>query len=31
MVTHNPTLAQATSRQIEIRNGRIFNDSRSLN
>jgi putative ABC transport system ATP-binding protein len=28
MVTHNPTLAQATSRQIEIRNGRIFSDSR---
>ncbi len=31
MVTHNQALAQATSRQIEIRNGRIFSDSRSLN
>ncbi|MEN9897859.1 MAG: hypothetical protein RLZZ66_1508 [Pseudomonadota bacterium] len=28
MVTHNPALAKATSRQIEIRNGRIFSDSR---
>jgi putative ABC transport system ATP-binding protein len=28
MVTHNPILAQATSRQIEIRNGRILSDSR---
>jgi putative ABC transport system ATP-binding protein len=30
MVTHNETLADAASRKLEIRNGRLFADSQTL-